>query len=857
MFPVSIRYGIPLLIVVFTAVLAAYTVQKEWSAAEAFVRGEAVSDMLERMTLLQKRFSYTLDKGEHERIAQEMSLLSRGLEPHIAMLADDAAVVLGATNGEWVGRPLTEVARAQWAGWSGEPLEAIIDRVRAQFAGELYLAAAGRYVVGIYPVMLGARAGSPPAERVGVLLVQRDLFRHLAHARHTVGKHWVELTGVLAGLAVILGILIHLLVTRRLNTLLNVTQRFAAGNLEARSKLRGRDEVAILGRAFDRMAEQVADTRRQLEHRVQQRTAELGETVSELQKEIAERRRAEETLFDEKERIRVTLASIGDGVITTDVAGRVDYLNPSAERLMGWSKDEAAGQLLDQVFNIIDESSRDPVEDHMQRCFQDDQIVGLTNNTLLICRDGQERSIDHSASPIHDHAGTTIGAVLVFRDVTEAREVARQLSYHASHDALTGLFNRREFELRLERILATSAPEESHAVVYLDLDQFKVVNDTCGHVVGDELLRQVGGILAAQVRKRDTVARLGGDEFAALIEHCPQEQVLRIAHKMRAALQDFRFVWQDRGFTIGASIGVVPIELGIDTLASIFRAADSACYAAKEQGRNRLHVYKRDDQELAQRHGEMQWVLRIQEALADSRFVLFYQPIVPLDRRDRPHGEVLLRLLNRDGSLVLPSAFIPAAERYHQMQAIDRWVIHAVFATLRDPDAVPPLDCVAINVSGQSLGDRNFLEFVEQQIEEAAVPIERICFEITETAAISNLSYAMRFFSALKPRGCRFALDDFGSGLSSFAHLKSLPVDFLKIDGSFVQDMAQDPIDRAMVEAIHRIGHVMGIKTIAESVENACILTQLNAIGVNYAQGYEVGKPRPLGKIEQRRVAAI
>ncbi len=857
MFPVSIRYGIPLLIIVFTAIFAAYTVQKEWRAAEAFVRGEAVSDMLDRMTLLQKRFSYALGHEEHERIIQEMSLLSSGPEPQIAMLVDDAAIVLSATNREWVGRLVTEVARAQWPNWLGEPLEAIVDRVRAQLTGELYLAAAGRYVLGIYPVMLNTRASLFSAERVYVLLVQRDLSRQLAHARRTVGEHWMEMSGVLTGLAVILGILMHLLVTRRLNTLLKVTQRFTAGNLEARSKLRGTDEVAILGRAFDRMAEQVADIQRQLEHRVQQRTVELGKTVSELQKEIVERRRAEETLFDEKERIRVTLASLGDAVITTDVAGRVDYLNPSAERLTGWSKDEVAGQPLCQLFNIIDENSRDPVEDCMQRCFQGGQIVSLANHTLLICCDGQERSIDYSASPIHDHEGTTVGAVLVFRDVTEARRVARQLSYHASHDALTGLVNRREFERRLERILATAVPEESHAVVYLDLDQFKVVNDTCGHVAGDELLRQIGGILAAQMRKRDTVARLGGDEFAALLEHCQQEQVLRIAHKVRGALQDFRFVWQDRRFTVGASIGLVPIEPGVDTLASVFRAADSACYAAKEQGRNRVHVYKRDDQELAQRHGEMQWVLRIQEALAESRFILFYQPIVPLDRSDRPHGEVLLRLLSRDGSLILPGTFIPAAERYNQMQAIDRWVIRAVFATLRDPDAIPPSACVAINISGQSLGDRHFLEFVEQQIEERAVPIERICFEITETAAISNLSHAMRFFSALKQRGCCFALDDFGSGLSSFAYLKSLPVDFLKIDGSFIKDMAQNPIDRAMVEAIHRIGHVMGIKTIAESVENACILSQLSAIGVNYAQGYEVGKPRPLGKIEQRWVTAI
>jgi diguanylate cyclase (GGDEF)-like protein len=517
----------------------------------------------------------------------------------------------------------------------------------------------------------------------------------------------MEMVGVLAGLAVILGVLIHLFVTRRLNALLNATQRFAAGNLEARTDLRGTDEVATLGRAFDRMAEQVADTQRQLEHRVRERTAQLGQTVSEL-------------------------------------------------------------------------------------------------------------------------------------------------SYQASHDALTGLVNRREFERRLERILAMSPQEESHAVLYFDLDQFKVINDTCGHVAGDELLRQISSVLASQVRKRDTLARLGGDEFGVLLEHCQQEQALRIAHQMREALQDLRFVWQDRGFTVGASIGLVPIAPGVDTLATVFRAADDACYAAKEQGCNRVHLYQPDDYELAQRHGEMQWVPHIQEALANNRFSLFYQPIIPLGQGGRPHGEVLLRLFNRNGDLVLPGAFIPAAERYNQMQAIDRWVVRTVFATLRDPDTVPPPTCVAINLSGQSLGNRQFLEFVEQQIENWAVPLDRICFEITETAAISNLSHAKRFFSALKPRGCRFALDDFGSGLSSFAYLKTLPVDFLKIDGSFVKDMVRDPIDHATVEAIHRIGHVMGIETIAESVENGRILAQLKAIGVNYAQGYALGKPRPLREIAHR-----
>ena len=849
MFPVSIRYGIPLLIVVFTAVLAAYTVHTEWGAAEAVVRGEAVSQMISRITLLQKQLSYSYATGDHERIAQEMSLLGSAPEPQIAILADDTGIVLGATKGKWVGRSLAEAARAQWPRWPDEPLQAIIDRVRAQLSGELFLAAGGRYVLGIYPLTLDARADTRPSKRVGVLIVQRDLSRQLAHARRTVEQHRVEMVAVLAALAVVLGILIHLFVTRRVSALLNATQQFAAGKLEARTDLRGTDEVANLGRAFNHMAEQVADTQRELERRVQERTAELDRTVSDLQKEIAERRRAENTLFDEKERIQVTLASIGDAVISTDVAGRVDYLNRSAEQLTGWPQVEAEGRLLRHVLSIVDETTRDPVDDAVEQCLQDDKIVGFSSSTLLIRREGQELSIDYSAAPIHDHDGTTIGAVLIFRDVTEARRAERQLSYHASHDALTGLVNRREFERRLERILGTATEDERHGVIYLDLDQFKVVNDTCGHVAGDELLRQVGAVLASQLRKRDTLARLGGDEFGVLLEHCERGQALRIAHQLREALQDFRFVWQDRGFTVGASVGLVPIDPGVDTLASVFRAADVACYAAKEQGRNRVHLYYPDDHDLAQRHGEMQWVPRIQEALANSRFSLYYQPIIALGWSGRPHGEVLLRLLNRDGDLIPPSAFIPAAERYNQMQAIDRWVIRTVFSGLRDPHWVPPPGRVAINLSGQSLGDRQFLDYVEQQVEHWSVPLDRICFEITETAAISNLSNARRFLSALKPRGCRFALDDFGSGLSSFAYLKTLPVDYLKIDGGFVKDMVADPIDHAMVEAIHRIGHVMGIETIAESVETAPILAQLKVIGVDYAQGYAVGKPRPLGEV--------
>jgi diguanylate cyclase (GGDEF)-like protein/PAS domain S-box-containing protein len=846
MFRVSIRYGIPLLIVVFTAVLAMYTVHRDWDAAEATVRGEAIAQMARRLAVLQKQIHHALHSADRERVVQEMTLLASAQEPRVAVLTDDNAVVIGATKSEWVGRPLAEAAGSQWPGWRGEPLAAIVDRVRAGSAGELYLASAGRLLFGIYPVQLADHGAGPARPRVGVLIVQEDLAGRLAHARRKAEKNWVEMIGVLVGLAGVLGVLIHVLVSRRINALVNAAQQVAAGNLRARANLHGNDEVASLGRAFDSMTEKVANTQLQLECRVQERTAELDRTIAELQKEIIERKHAEDRLVDEKERIEVTLASIGDAVITTDVYGRVEYLNRRAAQLTGWTPVEVSGRHLHQVLNIVDEGSREPIEDPVGHCLRARSIVVRASNTLLVCRGGQELSIDYSAAPIHDHGGAMIGAVLIFRDISEARRAERQLSYHASHDALTGLVNRREFERRLERILGTVAEDERHGVIYLDLDQFKVVNDTCGHVAGDELLRQVGTLLAPQVRKRDTLARLGGDEFGVLLEHCDHEKALQIAHLMRDVLQDFRFVWEGRAFTIGASIGLVPISPGTHTLASVFRAADDACYAAKEQGRNRVHLYQPDDHDLARRHGEMQWIPHIQQALTENRFVLYYQPIVPLDPGGRSHSEVLLRLLDTNGDLIPPSVFIPAAERYQQMQAIDRWVVRTVFVALRDPEIVLPAAGVAINLSGQSLGDQQFLEFVEQQLELGAVPVDRICFEITETAAIGNLSHAIRFFSALRARGCRFALDDFGSGLSSFAYLKTLPVDFLKIDGSFVKDMVKDPIDHAMVEAIHRIGHVMGIETIAESVEDQQILAQLKEIGVNYAQGYEVGRPAPL-----------
>ncbi|QSA98168.1 EAL domain-containing protein [Methylococcus sp. EFPC2] len=836
----SLRYGIPLLIISFTAALAAYTVHRDRASAEAVVRGEAVSYMINRMGELQKRVSDAWAQGNRGRIMDDIALIAGEGEAQQALLAGDDSQVLAATSREWVGQPLYSLSATQLAVFRNEPVGILLDRVRAQAGGEVHVIAEGRYVVGAYPVVLGP-------DRVGVLVVQKDLARDLARARGAIAQHTAEMVAMLASLALTLGVLVHFFVSRRLGLLVKATTRFAAGDLNARANLRGKDEVAHLGRAFDQMATEVAGTQRHLERSVASRTAELARMVAKLQTEIGKRRRTQRALFHEKERIQVTLASIGDAVITTDVSGRIEYLNRSAEMLAGRPKERVIGSTLAETFAFIDENTGLPAQDPVAQCIRDRTVIEVANCALAIGGNGPERSIDLSAAPISDRAARVRGAVLVCRDVTDIRQATKRLSYQASHDPLTGLVNRQEFERRLERVLSTATAEESHALLYLDLDQFKIVNDTCGHAAGDELLRQISLVLGPEVQKRDTLARLGGDEFGVLLEHCVPDQSLVIADKLRTAMHNFRFVWENRSFSVGVSIGVVPIRPGNDNLASVLRAADSACYAAKEQGRNRVHVFQTGDQELAQRHGQMQWVPRIQEALAENRFMLFFQPIVPLNRADQMHCEVLLRLVNREGSLAPPSVFIPAAERYNQMQAIDRWVVRNVFAALCDPGIVPHSVCLAINLSGQSLGDPQFLQYVSDEVENHAVPLDRICFEITETAAISNLSHARRFFAALKPGGCRFALDDFGSGLSSFRYLKDLPVDFLKIDGCFVKDMVRDPINHAMVEAIHSVGHVMGIKTIAEFVESQSIISMLKEIGVDYAQGYALGEPRPFG----------
>ncbi len=563
--------------------------------------------------------------------------------------------------------------------------------------------------------------------------------------------------------------------------------------------------------------------------------------------DITERKLYEEALFREKESAQITLQSIGDGVITTDAKGVIDYVNPVAESLTGWRLEDGQGRAIEEIFRAFHEETCEPLENPLAVAIRRTRSIKSVRPMLLIRRDGNEIYVESTASPIRDGSGAVSGGVLVFHDVSEARELNRRLSYHASHDVLTGLVNRREFENRMERALKSAkARETSYALCCLDLDQFKIVNDTCGHSAGDALLGQVGALLKSKVRWRDTLARLGGDEFGILLESCSLDEAMRTAEALREAVRNFKFTWEERTFRLGASIGVVPISADNADVASVLSAADSACQAAKEAGRNRVHSFEENDIDLMRRRREMQWAARINTALEEGRFELFRQTILPLQKTETgAHYELLLRMRDEAGKIVGPDNFMTAAERYGITPSIDRWVIENAFRWLvSEADEREKLTMCSINLSGQSLGDDKFLPYVIDQFHRSGLDATKICFEITETAAIASFSQANRFIQALKELGCKFALDDFGTGLSSFGYLKHFPVDYLKIDGSFVKEILHDPIDREMVRSINEIGHLTGKQTIAEFAENQDIINMLQSLGVDYAQGYGVSQPQ-------------
>ncbi len=570
--------------------------------------------------------------------------------------------------------------------------------------------------------------------------------------------------------------------------------------------------------------------------------------------DITDRKRAETRIFEEKERAQVTLQSIGDGVITTDADGRVDYINPVAQDLTGWDMRSARNALVTDIMMLVNEHTRAPVENPVKRCLKEGRVVTLAENSVLITKNGDEAPIQDSAAPIRDRIGNIIGSVMIFHDVSKESRLFRQLSYQASHDTLTGLVNRREFENRLIEILEKTrgGAEETQALLYVDLDQFKVVNDTFGHTAGDALLLQLSEQIQAKIRSTDLLARLGGDEFGVLLEHCSESRAIEVAEDIRGSIEGYRFEWQGSFTTVRCSIGIVIIGAENADVASVMSSADVACYSAKDMGRNQVHLYKDSDASL--RHEEMKWVSRITSAVEDERLELYFQPIIGISKDNgncRGHYELLLRMRDEDGELVGPDQFIPAAERYNLMSTLDRWVIHKALTELADRTEEEKAHyTLAINLSGTSLSEDRFLEFVINEFEKQKLPEGAVCFEITETAAISNLSRVVHFMQELKKLGCLFSLDDFGSGLSSFTYLKNLPVDYLKIDGQFIRNVAVDSVDESMVKAISEVGHAMGIETIAERVETKEVMDKLGSLGIEFAQGYYIARPESVRSFE-------
>ena len=569
--------------------------------------------------------------------------------------------------------------------------------------------------------------------------------------------------------------------------------------------------------------------------------------------DITERRALAAELAREHERTRVTLQSIGDAVIITNALGEVEYINPIAERLTGWRQPDAVGQPVVHVFNIVNQHTRAPAENPVTRCLAERSVVGTAANTVLIALGGQEYAVEDSAAPIFNAEGEITGTAMVFRDVTDQRKQRQEVEHRATHDHLTGLPNRAEFErISTQLFDSTLTTGVEHAVCCIDLDQFKIVNDSCGHAAGDLLLRQVADLLLTCVRTKDTVARLGGDEFALLLERCDSSAAQRIAQNICKRVSELRFQHSGKVFRLGASIGLAPLDRRWENAQAAQQAADSACFAAKAAGRGQVCVYEEHDDAALAQHAQLQWATRLQQALDDDLFVLFAQPIQTLDAdaRSELQFEVLLRLRDVAGGLILPGAFFPAAERYGLAPKIDRWVVsHAYAWLLAHPEAVKRIGLMTINLSVKSLGDRSFQSFVCDLLDQGSLPPEKFCFEVSETAATENRVHTQDLFAMLSARGARISLDDYGSDLSSLAAIKRLPVDYIKINGQLVQGMATDAVNCAMVRSIHEISHLLGKRTIAKWVEGAPVLTRLQALGVDFAQGHHLGRPQPIDAV--------
>ncbi len=650
----------------------------------------------------------------------------------------------------------------------------------------------------------------------GTVYIRADMSRAYWGKLQFLGMLFLVLVAV-SSLTFLLSQPLLKLITRPVKKLVNTVKKISdTGDYSLRAAKLGNDEMGVLVDSFN----------------------SLIETVETQSQALIKAKNRYLTLYDDNPTMVFNISR--DGVIFSANLTSAKQLGLSVEELQNCS-----------IFDFIHSDDSSLMQDLIDNCFTNPLQVH-NQEMRNICHNGRIIWIRATARLVENERHES-SLLIVYENITETRLLNEQIAYQADHDALTGLANRNKFDRYLKRAISLAHQENNeHALCYLDLDQFKIVNDTCGHLAGDELLRQLGELLRKHIRQYDFVARLGGDEFGILMYNCSPNQAFMACEKLRDLIKDFHFAWEDRSFTVGVSIGVSSINIVSGNAVDLLKEADAACYAAKEKGRNRVHVFRPDDEELALRRGEMQWVEKIRQGLEQKRFLLYGQPIVPFaDTKEGLHFEVLLRYRDDRGNIIPPGAFLPAAERYNLASELDRWIISTLLEWLAEhPSFLKTLSLCSVNLSGLSLSDESMLKYISRQFDQWGVPTNKVCFEITETAAISNFSYATNFINTLKEQGCMFSLDDFGSGLSSFAYLKNLPVDYLKIDGLFVKDILDDEVDLAMVKSINEVGHVMNKKTIAEFVENAAIFNLLKTLGIDYAQGYGISRPVPLDELK-------
>ncbi|QKI88517.1 EAL domain-containing protein [Thiomicrorhabdus xiamenensis] len=607
--------------------------------------------------------------------------------------------------------------------------------------------------------------------------------------------------------------------TRRIYRLIETTKRIREGERNLPINTQGNDELSVLAKNFSSMLQQLEKN--------------------------------ENALFEEKERAEITLKSIGDAVVVIDENGNIGYMNPAAEQITAWECEDALNKPITEVMQLFNESTKKPVTNPALRALEYNKVVGISKETILINRLGDTISLVDSAAPIIDRNSHIIGAIMVFHDATEERSLQQRLSWQANHDTLTELYNRSAFESELERLIQLSASDKhsKQSLLYLDLDQFKIINDTVGHTAGDLLLKQLAMILEQTIQSRGFLSRLGGDEFAVLMSDCDTDSAVHLAEEIRRSIANHRLFWEGKSFQVGCSIGIAAIH-GNLSKTTILSRADIACYLAKDKGRNRIEVYQENDNSLAQDQHIIDWVNRIKHGLDTQQFLLYAQKITNLQSPEQygeSHYEILVRMRDEDGQIITPNHFLPAAERFDLMSQLDLYIAEKAIQWLKRYSA--KIELLNINISGQSLGQQSFTDELLALLESNIGNNHKICFEITETVAISQMNNTIEFLNTVKEFGCKLALDDFGSGFASFTWLKNLPIDFVKIDGDFIRDVLNDPVDAAMVRTIRDISEIMQIQSVAEFVENQEICDWLRETGIHYAQGYYFDKPKPIEQV--------